>query len=342
MVKTLKLGQALKTLQLPGLDKNLFSSKEWFNVITCAYNPKIYVKYIERDGKIDSYIVYTKVYNFLEWKICVLSYCDYCDGYVKDIGDWKLLFESLTQDFPKYRIAIRSLRDNFVRECGCFHELSREYFHILDIRPDIDTLWSNVKTTFRQKVRQASKKGVTVRICNEKELFDFYSLHVKLRKNKYRIFAQPYRFFKSIWDEFVAKNQGFLLGAFAPDGKMIGGTLYLICGNTLYYKVNTSDPDRTEYRSSNLLFWEGMKIAKERGLEFIDLGSSGYHQDGLVSFKDDTGAERMDIVHIGYHPEGYVFSKKRILKFYTWLFTLPWVPVNVTRWGSQFIYSFLA
>ena len=88
--------------------------------------------------------------------------------------------------------------------------------------------------------------------------------------------------------------------------------------------------------------WEGIRLAKERGLEFIDLGSSGLAQDGLVAFKDATGAKRMEIVHIGYHPEGYVFSRKRILKCYTRFFAAPWMPDRITNLGSALIYKFLA
>jgi lipid II:glycine glycyltransferase (peptidoglycan interpeptide bridge formation enzyme) len=123
---------------------------------------------------------------------------------------------------------------------------------------------------------------------------------------------------------------------------MVGATLYLICGDTLYYKINTSSRDSLEYRSNNLLLWEGIRMAKERGLKFVDMGSSGLHQDGLVAFKDATNAHRLEIIHIGYHPEGYVFSQKRILKVYTKLFNYPWMPDAVTCWGSQFIYHFLA
>ena len=253
-----------------------------------------------------------------------------------------MIFDSFRKEFPEYRIAVRSLRDEKARACGCFHELSRERHHVLDIRPDIDTLWKNLDGSFRNQVRQGERRGLVCREGGLKELGQFYLLHVDLRKAKYRIFAQPYRFFRAIWDEYMPKGNGFLLCGFIPDGKMVGGTIFLVCGNTLYYKVNTSAPAALEYRSNNVLLWEGIKRAKAMGLEFVDLGSSGLEQQGLVHFKDSTGAKRSDIIHIGYHPEGYVFSQKRILKAYTRLMTLPWVPTGITRMGSHLIYPFLA
>jgi hypothetical protein len=343
-VKTLPALEAFGKLSLPGLKDNLFSSAEWIRVLVQAYRAKVFVKYLARDGndQVDAYVFYTVVRNFLEWKVCVLSYCDYCDAHISSPEDWQLIFRALQEEFPKYRIVVRSLRDEAARQSGCFKVLSQEYFHHLDLAPDVDTLWKDLKGVFRNQVRQATKRGLVARVCSYEELRDFYRLHVRLRKYKYGIFAQPYSFFHAIWEEFIAKGNGFLLGAFLPDGRMIGATMYLVCGDTLYYKINTSSLDALEYRSNNLLLWEGIRLAKERGLKFLDMGSSGLHQEGLVAFKDATNAKRMEIVHIGYHPEGYKFSQKRILKVYTWLFNQPWVPDALTRWGSQFIYPFLA
>ena len=342
MVKTLPLQQALKSLELPGASDNLFSSPAWLKVIDRAYQPRIFVKYIERDGKIASYVFYSVVKNFLEWKVCVLSYCDYCDAHIFSTSDWQAIFDDIKMEFPGFRIVVRSLRDECAQSSGCFKELSREYFHILDIRQDIDAIWMGLKDKFRSQARQGIKRGLVVRTCTRTELWDFFCLHVKLRKHKYGIFAQPWRFFEMLWDEFIAPGNGFLLGAFAPGGKMVGGTIFLICGNTLYYKINTSSQDALEYRSNNCLLWEGIRLAKERGLEYVDLGSSGQTQEGLVSFKDATGARRMEIVHIGYHPDGYVFSRKRILKCYTKFFAAPWMPDWITNLGSTLIYKYLA
>jgi hypothetical protein len=342
VIKTLPLRQALDTLTLPGLSDNLFSSSAWLRVLDRAYQPKLFVKYIERDGQVAGYMFYSVVRNFLEWKVCALSYCDYYDAHLSSAEDWRLIVDDLKREYPGFRVVVRSLRDEHARSCGSFRELSREWFHVLDIRSDVDSVWMGLKDKFRNQVRQGGRRGLVVRACTRLELETFFSIHVRLRKFKYGIFAQPWPFFEAVWDEFIAKGNGFLLGAFDPAGKMVGGTLFLICGNTLYYKINTSSQDALEYRSNNCLLWEGIRLAKERGLEFVDLGSSGFTQDGLIAFKDATGARRMEIVHIGYHPEGYVFSQKRILKAYTRFFAARWMPDRITNWGSRWIYKFLA
>ena len=342
MVKTLSFDEAVHTLSLPAVHRNLFFSPEWLFVLTKTYRLNLFVKYIEREGRIASYIIYSIVHNFLEEKICVCSYCDYFDCYVENAQDWGLFFEVLRQEYPRYRMAIRNLRDETVRQCPHFKVLSKERHHILDIRPDIEAIWKRTHDSFRSPLKQAQKNGVVVRSCGKEGLKEFYNLHLKLRKNKYRLFPQPYRFFENVWDAYIEKDRGVLLGAFDKDNRFIGGTIFLICGNTLYYKFNTSNLKALKDRPNNILLWEGIKFAKARNLEYIDMGSSGYHQGGLILFKDHTGAQSSDIIHLGFTPSDYKFSRKIILGTMTKFFTLPWMPDFMLRWGSGFIYPYLA
>ena len=224
-VKTLPLTEAVHTLSLPGLRRNLFSSPEWLLAIHKTYNLRLFVKYIERHAKIASYIVYSAVHNFLEEKICICSYCDYFDCYVETAEDWQIFFDSLRKEYPRYRIAIRNLRDDTVKRTPNFQVLSKERFHLLDIRPDLEILWKKTHESFRSPVKQAQKSGVVVRPCDKKGLAKFYELHLRLRKNKYRLFPQPYRFFDNIWQAYMEKSQGVLLGAYDKDSGFIGGTI---------------------------------------------------------------------------------------------------------------------
>ncbi len=344
MIKTLSLKEALATLNLPGLDANLFSSSDWLDVIVKTYHVRLFVKYIERNNQIDGYIIYSLVDNILEWKICICSYCDYFDCYVKSASDWHLFFESLRRDYPKYRIAIRNLRDEAVRACPDFKVLSQERYHMMDLRADVDTLWRDLYPNFKGACKSAQKAGVVIKRCGKEHLKDFFRMHLNLRKNKYRLFPQPYKFFDIIWRQYMDHDKGVLLGAFNPQGEMIGANVYLICGNTLYYKFSTSRQDALHLRPSNILIWEGIKFAKERELQYLDMGSSGYEQNSLIWFKSHIlpTTTMMDITHLGYAPPHYKFSQKRLLKFMTHFFTMPWMPEFMVRLGSNIIYHYLA
>ncbi len=342
MVKTLTYLEAIENLKLPGLDRNLFLSREWVDVLYKTYRLKLFVKYIERNGEVVSYVIYSAVKNFLEWKICVLSYCDYCDSHVQTREDWQAIFDSIREEYPKYRVAIRNLRDPLVREIPELKVLSKERYHFLDTRGSVEELWRRTHDSFRSAVKQAQKTGITIKRAGKEDLPKFFKMHLRLRKHKYRLFPQPYRFFDNIWEEYMKNGKGVLLGAYAPDGRMVGANVYLICGKTMYYKFNTSDIRELKLRTNNLLFWEGIRLAKELGLEGLDLGSSGYHQDGLILFKNHTGAQMQDITHLGYAPSDYKFSQKIILGTFTRFCTLPFMPSFVIKMGSDIIYPYLA
>jgi hypothetical protein len=341
-LNTITFKQAAQSGNFSGWDRNLFSSSDWLTVLEKTYHLQLFVKYIQRDNGVTSYVLYSVVKNFLEWKICILSYCDYCDCQVSSFEDWQMIFQSLRAEYPRFRIAIRNLRDENVRRIPELKELSREKFHILDVRDDLDTIWRRAHDSFKAAVNQAKRNGVVVKRCGKEDLLKFYDLHLKIRKYKYRIFPQPYKFFDIIWEQYMDRDRGVLLGAFDSQGKFIGGNVYLICGNTLYYKFNTSSQAALGLRPNNLVFWEGIRLAKERNLQFLDLGSSGLHQKGLILFKDHTGASSQEIIHLGFEPRGYRYSQKRILKVMTSFFTQSWMPNAMVRWGSHVIYPFLA
>lgn len=343
-VKTLPFKEAFKALKLPQANQNLFCSFDWLNVLHETYGLQIHIKYIEEKGEVLSYIVYSVIKNFLEWKICVCSYCDYCDCYVQSVGHWDLFFKSFHQEYPKYRIAVRNLRDETVRQSPHFKLLSKEYYHRIDVREDLSALWNKLFSTFKRACRKAEKERIVVKKCGKKELIKFYNLHLQLRKKKYRIFPQPYCFFETIWEQYMEKGKGYLLGAYDSVGRFVAAHVYLVCGNTLYYKFGTSLLTSLESRPNNLLMWHGIKLAKELHLEYIDLGSSGYTQEGLVSFKSHIckTTAKMEIQHFGYTPPDYKYSRKIILGLWTKFFTLPWMPSFMVRFGSNVIYPYLA
>ena len=343
-IKTLPLFEAFEKLALPQPERNLFSSPAWQRVIDQTYGLKLFCKYVEQGGRIRSYFIYSAVHNFLEWKICVGSYCDYLDCHVSDPRHWHLFFEAIQREYPMYRIAIRNLKDETARQCGDLTLLSKEKHHEIDIRADLEELWKNTFRTFKVAYKKALGSGLRFKRCGREYLPKFYQLHLKLRKNKYRIFPQPYRFFENIWDEYMKRDQGVLLGAFDKNNNFVAAHIFLVCGTTLFYKFSASRTDALHLKPNNLLMWEGIKYAKEKNLESIDLGSSGSEQEGLIWFKRHicTPSVESDIYHLGFAPPGYKFSQKRILKAYTKLFTFPLMPDALVRWGSNFIYPFLA
>jgi len=338
------LMEAFDRLQLPQLNRNLFSSFDWTRVIYKTYGLQLFVKYLEKEGEVVSYIGYSVVRNFLEWKICVGSYCDYLDCYVQSSQHWDIFVESLRAQYPQYRIAVRNLRDETARSCKYFKVLSKERFHEMDVRESLEDIRRSTYKTFREACARPRNMGVKVKECPRSELRTFYNLHLRLRKTKYKLFPQPYRFFEIIWDQYIANGKGVLLGAYDRFGDMIGASMFLVCADTLYYKFSTSRMDAIHLNPNKLLIWEGICYAKKKDLNYVDLGSSGWDQEGLIWFKNHICklTKQYEITHLGFSPPTYKFSQKRVLKLYTKLFTQSWMPDRMVEFGSNFIYPFLA
>ena len=106
-------------------------------------------------------------------------------------------------------------------------------------------------------------------------------MHLKIRKYKYGLLAQPFLFFQNIWRHFVESQRGFLLLAVLDD-KILAGDLFLQWKDTLYYKFNASIPEDLSHRPNDLLIWEAIQQAKKQGLQFLDFGLSDFDQEGLV------------------------------------------------------------
>src|SRR4029450_8455838 len=116
-------------------------------------------------------------------------------------------------------------------------------WHGIDLRSEVDALWRGIHDTSKRAIQKALRSGVVVHLAQElDEVRVFYDMHLKLRKYKYGLLAQPFAFFGSIWREFVEHQRGALLVATCED-RIVGGVVLLEWGGTVYYKFNASAPE---------------------------------------------------------------------------------------------------
>jgi lipid II:glycine glycyltransferase (peptidoglycan interpeptide bridge formation enzyme) len=148
----------------------------------------------------------------------------------------------------------------------------------------------------RRAISKARKNGVSVRpAARLEDLRAFFELHLRIRKYKYRLLAQPWRFFEAIWERFLEPGNGELLLA-ESDGGVIGGVLFLDWGDTTYYKFNASSVDNLALRPNDLVLWTGISRGAERGFAWLDFGVSDLDQDGLVRYKRKYATEEAEVI----------------------------------------------
>lgn len=323
-------------------ESNLFQSDTWSRVLSATYGFAMKVAVLRQDSSIVAAVPFVLLDDIRGVRLTCLPFSDFCGPLSADERSWEALVDEMaTFGAP---ITIRSLRRDFPAGDSRFAIAGRAHWDAVDLTPGEENLFAGFTSSARRAIRRASKVGVTVRQATDKEeLRRFFQLHLRVRKNKYRLLAQPFRFFESIWDEFIAKDQGALLLA-ELEGELVAGTVFLDWGDSTYYKFNASDENHPSARANEAVMWAGMLRGIARGCVRLDLGLSDWEQDGLVRYKRKFSSEHDQITSWSWDPAGRepASTGGRLLDHMTRLFTDPGVPDSLTEKAGELLYQYFA
>lgn len=318
----------------------LFHSPQWMAVIQNSYGFSFSACVLEEEGRPVGGVPWCQISDVLGSRRVTLPFSDFCDVLAATQEEGRVLAEYAANSGAPWvlRTLARRLPD---LELPVARSTLLKWQSI-DLGPDTSVLWAGLSSRARNKVRQAENSGVEVRqAVDRQELREWYLLHLRLRKTKYGLLAQPYSFFENIWDAFVEKEQGLLLLA-EYEGQVIAGTIFLFWRDGCYYKFSASDPHQLSLRPNNLLLWRGMLEAKDRGFSLLDLGRSNAQQEGLIAFKRAFGATEEDLHSITYGSDDGESEQeeeaRRLLQELTGLFVDEKVPDSVTEEAGSLLY----
>jgi CelD/BcsL family acetyltransferase involved in cellulose biosynthesis len=320
---------------------SIFHSPSWLHVLTDTYgwDANAYV-IVDDNAEPCAGIPFFRIADMLGQRIVVLPFSDYCDPLVTDTRQW----ESLVQQFllEHLPITVRCLHNNLPLADQRFSPAKTAKWHGLDLRPELDDLWHAMHDSTHRAIRKAQREGVHVRVAeSEQDLRAFFEMHLKIRKYKYGLLAQPFLFFQNIWRHFMESGHGFLLLAVYGE-KILGGDFFVEWKDTLYYKFNASNFDALSHRPNDLLIWEGIQRARGRGLTFLDFGLSDNDQDGLIRYKRKFGTQEKTISFLRYEPNGGPSAAEKemraLLGKLTTRFTNQLVPDLVTEQAGEDLY----
>jgi lipid II:glycine glycyltransferase (peptidoglycan interpeptide bridge formation enzyme) len=169
----------------------------------------------------------------------------------------------------------------------------------------------------------------------------FYEMHAHVRKTKYRLLAQPVRFFENIHRVFGKRDELFVLLA-EREGETVAGTLFIKQGDVLYYKFNASKA--TELRPNDLIVWHGMLLGNQLGLASLDFGVSALSQPGLIHFKRKFATEESEVVQLSWSPPNYTNTQGQeigaLLGKLTNALTEEGVSASAGQFASEALYRF--
>lgn len=273
-------------------------------------------------------------------RVVVGAFSDYCDPLVTEPAAWAHLASWIDrQEMP---VRIRSLNWRPPESDRTLAASGRAHWHGLQLTGDPDEVLANMHPSARRAIRKAG--GSQLEVVTGETLDDlraFHDIHVDVRRRKYRILAQPFRFFEAIWENFVAAGRGQLKLA-RLDGEVVAGVLFLTHGDREYYKFNASRADQLDVRPNDAIVWRAIQECSAAGRTLLDFGLSDWEQEGLARYKAKFGAESGEIAFLaggnGVAPPavGAVFGAL------TDLLTEDEVPVQVTAKAGDLLYRWFA
>jgi Acetyltransferase (GNAT) domain len=145
------------------------------------------------------------------------------------------------------------------------YQLTPQYTFEVDCRDSLDNLLAGMHFKTRQHIRRAEEKFTVNRVNDAYEFMGFYLGNLKKTGAKSYI---DWTTFPELFRQCMARGSGEAIAARWADGRC-AAMVFLVWGKgKMYYLLSTRAGDEGDNGSINLLIWEGMKRAHERGLLF--------------------------------------------------------------------------
>jgi Acetyltransferase (GNAT) domain len=190
----------------------------------------------------------------------------------------------------KGSMAVRS------NDCGYGFERYQQYsLHKIDLRADLNTLFSNFhKSCIQRKIQQAERGGLEYEAGrSEAHVKQFYRL-LLLTRRRHGLPPQPMTWFRNLKDCF---GEGLTIHLASKNSRPIAAILTLEHRATVVYKYGCSDAAFHSLGAMPMLFWKAIQAGKQHGAQELDLGRTDLDNQGLTAFKRHLGASGSELTY---------------------------------------------
>jgi hypothetical protein len=322
---------------------SLFGAPPWIETLVDIYGFEIGADVlVAEDGTPTAGFVRTELHDMRGARVVSLPFCDRLDPIVDTDDQWQKLIDSTLA--LKLPIELRILEEDAPRRDPRFEPAGELAWHATDLDRTEGEMLAKLHQMARRNIRAAVRNGVSVRFGTDlADVHAFHELHRRTRKQKYRLLAQPVSFFEGIWKRFAPIGK-ILVGLATHEGDVIAGNLCLIWNDVMYYKFAASIPERLALKPNDLLAWESLRLARERGCRRFDWGVSDLDQPGLVFYKQKYATEERRVLVLRHNPEGFddpvASDTNRVFDELTQLLTRDDVPDEVTQRAGELLYQY--
>jgi len=164
---------------------------------------------------------------------------------------------------------------------------------VIDLELDDEQLWKNFGPKSRNMVRKARECGTEFRVTTEptKDLDAFFSFYKPVvERLGLQLPSRP------LIEKMLYRSDLLCLVAVDLNGEPVITNLVYLCDPNAYYLYGASAP-KLAGGIGQFLQWETMRLLKERGYRWYDLGgvATTSLSDGIYAFKKALGGQYVDL-----------------------------------------------
>lgn len=149
-------------------------------------------------------------------------------------------------------------------------EIQPRSTYILDICHDLDHIKGRFESKFRYNIHVAEKNGIVVRHERDEQAINaFYSIYKETGKRQTFI-IHPLSYYRKIFFQMIRKDNGAVFVAY-HNNDPVAAIILLSFGKRVWYMYGASSARARNMMPNNLLHWEAIKWAKEKGFCEYDL-----------------------------------------------------------------------
>jgi lipid II:glycine glycyltransferase (peptidoglycan interpeptide bridge formation enzyme) len=165
---------------------------------------------------------------------------------------------------------------------------------VIDLRPDEETLYGDLRKKWRQYVNKARTAGITIVDADGDRLGEFYRIY-RETADRAGFLIRAESAYRDVWQAYAPSGRARLLFAQAPDGEP-QATLFLVrSGPRVVEPYGGMTAAGGESRANYLLKWEAIRTSRQAGATSYDLW--GLATGGIAHFK--TGFGGREVRYIG-------------------------------------------
>jgi len=273
---------------------SIFHTPAWLEALrrTYRYIPRVLTT-SPPGAPLANGIVFCQVESWLTGsKLVSLPFSDHCEPLFQDASSLEALLRGISERASgKFRYAeIRPRSTEFPTGSGGWAASGTYSFHVLDLRPSIEELYSRLHhDSMQRKIRRADRESVVLE-QGRSDIFlkQFYAL-LLLTRRRHGLPPQPFAWFQNLVD---CLGDRLTIRLARVNDRPIASILTLRHKQTIVYKYGCSDERFHKLGGMPRLFWQIIEEARLQQLKELDLGRSDQNNPGLIQFKDHLGATK--------------------------------------------------